>query len=243
MISQKNFLITQKHILGFTQMAKVELRYPKKTLSTTTMKWTYSIQNKLAASAALFALCVLVLFSNHIDQNHTERVKNAISTLYEDRLIAEEYILKMTSGFYQVKEVLQANTDHGNRLEDCRNLIVNIKEEYNAYQKTKLTDAEKIQSDVLSGIIKELEANILENTPIQMASAHKAHVILNELSSIQLQESKQIIDHAEELYVSGKTSSQFVFAIIIVILIVLQALVFASKTLSQNHKSDASRMN
>ena len=85
------------------------------------MKWTYSIQNKLVASSVLGLLCLLVLFSNYIDRNHTKNVKNAISTLYEDRLIAEEYILNMTSGIYQAKEVLNANIDDTIKLNNINN--------------------------------------------------------------------------------------------------------------------------
>jgi hypothetical protein len=71
------------------------------------MKWTYSIQNKMTASGVLLTLCVLVLFSSHLDRDHTNNVKNSISTLYEDRLIAEDYILKMTIDIYEIKQVLQ----------------------------------------------------------------------------------------------------------------------------------------
>src|SRR5690242_4348587 len=73
------------------------------------MKWTYSIRNKIAASGALFTLCVLVLFSNYIDRDHTNNVKNSISTLYEDRLIVEDYILKMTIDTYEIKQALNLN--------------------------------------------------------------------------------------------------------------------------------------
>jgi hypothetical protein len=70
------------------------------------MKWTYSIKNKLLASVVLLALCLLVLLSNYLDRMHTRNVTNYITTLYEDRLVAEVYILKMTSTIYQIREVL-----------------------------------------------------------------------------------------------------------------------------------------
>lgn len=77
------------------------------------MKWTYLIKNKITASAVLLTLCLLVLLSNYPDRLHTKNVANAISTLYEDRLLAEEYIFKMTTTIYQVREILQtgASTD------------------------------------------------------------------------------------------------------------------------------------
>lgn len=73
------------------------------------MKWTYVIRNKVIASLALLSLCGLVLLSNHIDNRQTENVKSAISTLYEDRLVAEYYILQMTSGLHSIGDLLQLN--------------------------------------------------------------------------------------------------------------------------------------
>lgn len=195
------------------------------------MKWTYSIKHKLTASALLFSLCILVLLSNFIDRNHTENVKKAISTLYEDRLIAEVYILKMTSGIYQIKGVINTDLNEVNKVRSINNLLLNIKDESNAYQKTKFTEVEKNKADELLNIMQHFESIEVNNVEAKLESANKLLVILNELSAIQFEESKKIMDNAEELYISGKTSSKFVFIIIILILLVLQAIVFASKTL------------
>lgn len=199
------------------------------------MKWTYSIKNKLTASGALFSLCVLVLFSNYIDRTHTENVKKAISTLYEDRLIAEEFILKMTSGFYQIKEIINSDSTDVTKISSINNLIADIVSVSNAYQKTKFTAVETSKANELLLILKEFESS-QPTLQAKLDYSNKALVILNELSAIQLAESKQIMEHAEELYLSGKTSSQFVFVIIVIILIVLQALVFTSKSLVSNTK-------
>jgi len=199
------------------------------------MKWTYSIKNKLTASGALFLLCILVLFSNYIDRTHTENVKNAISTLYEDRLIAEEFILKMTSGFYQIKEEINSDSNDINKISKVNNLLAEIESVSDAYQKTKFTAVETKKAEELLIILKELKSNH-HNIQNKLEFSKKALVILNELSAIQLAESKKIMDHAEKLYLSGKTSSQFVFVIIVIILIVLQALVFTSKSLISNTK-------
>lgn len=192
------------------------------------MKWTYSIKNKLAASGALFSLCILVLVSHYIDRNHTENVKNAISTLYEDRLIAEEYILKMVMGFYQIKEEIHTDLDAADRVESLFGTILTVSD---AYQKTKFTIAERKKGDELLVILAGFKSIKKEDDAKKLASANKALAVLNELSAIQLAESKQIMNRAETLYLSGQTSSQFVFVVIIIILIVLQAIVFTSKSL------------
>ena len=195
------------------------------------MKWTYSLKNKMLASGALLFLCLLVLFSNYLDRNHTENVKKSISTLYEDRLVAEVYILKMTSCVYQIKEVQLADTNGTSKFNGIKNIHLQIREINSAYLKTKFTDVEKRKADELLSVLQEFESSNLNSTQTRLESANKALAILFELSEIQLEESKQIMDYAEKLYLSGKTSSQYVFAIIIIILFVLQALVFSSKTL------------
>src|SRR5688572_31643435 len=104
------------------------------------MKWTYSIRNKLVASGALFTLCLLVLYSNYKDQDHTNNVKKSISTLYEDRLIVEDYILKMTIDIYEIKQALNAaegNTQHS--ANQITALLSHIDGLSDAYQKTKFT--------------------------------------------------------------------------------------------------------
>jgi hypothetical protein len=205
------------------------------------MKWTYSIKNKLAASGALFSLCLLVLFSNYIDRDHTHNVKNAISTLYEDRLIAESYILKMTGIVYQIKETLNSKDAGANNT--VNNLLLNFKKLNNAYLKTKFTEAEKSKADQLLNTMEKFESINLNFTENKLKTADSALALLNELSAIQLDESRQIMDHAEALYSEGKISSQFVFAIIIIILVVIQALVFTSNTLIPNQKTNSLHLN
>lgn len=207
------------------------------------MKWTYIIKNKLAASAALFSLCLLVLASNFIDRNHTKNVKNTISTLYEDRLIAEEYILKMTGAVYKIKEVIYTDTSESFKADTINNLLREIRDQSNAYQKTKFTEVEKVKANKLMIAIDELESAQLKNAPVKLEYANSALVLLNELSAIQLNESKQIMKQAETLYLSGKTSSRFVFAVIIIILLVLQALVFASKSVIPKIKTKSPHLN
>jgi hypothetical protein len=201
------------------------------------MKWTYSIQNKTAASAALFILCVLVLFSNYLDRDHTNDVKNAISTLYEDRLIVEDYILKMTVDIYEIKRALNVSERTDEQGDQITALLSHIDGLSNAYQKTKFTKTEDEKFAELLKTLNEFKSLASHNVPDKLKLTNQALVLLNELASIQLEESKLIMKQAEDLYVSGKSASQFAFAITIVILLVLQALVFASKTLRTNHSA------
>lgn len=196
------------------------------------MRWTYSIKNKLVASGALLTLCLLVLFSNHIDQDHTNNVKNSISTLYEDRLVVEDYILKMTVDLYEIKQALHVAAQHDQQsAHEIKGLLSHIDAMRSAYEKTKFTTLEDETFTALVSVLTEFEKSTVQSVDDRLKLANQALKLLNDLSSIQLAESKLIMKQAEDLYKSGKAASQFAFAITIIILLVLQALVFASKTI------------
>lgn len=208
------------------------------------MKWTYSIQNKMMASGALFTLCLLVLFSNYTDREHTNNVKKSISTLYEDRLVVEDYILKMTIDIYEIKQALSSTAQQDERSADQVNaLLSHIDGLSKAYQKTKFTKTENVTFAALLKTLSQFESSSLQNVGDKVSLANQALVQLNELSSIQLEESKLIMKQAEDLYMSGKAASQFAFAITIVILLVLQALVFTSKTLTDANQPPTAHLN
>lgn len=200
------------------------------------MKWTYTIKNKLLASVVLLVLCLLVFLSNYLDRLHTRNVKNSISTLYEDRLIAEVYILKMTSTIYQIKEVLNAEINTVFKNTAISKLSIELNDTYMAFSKTKLTTIEKATATELINHIKNLEKTILNNNFNPTNYTEKALFSLNKLSTIQIEESKLIMQNVESEYANIKSSSQFAFAIIIIILLVLQALVFSAKTLAPTTK-------
>lgn len=193
------------------------------------MKWTYLIKNKLTASAVLLTLCLLVLLSNYLDRLHTKNVTNAISTLYEDRLLAEAYILKMTSTIYQVREVLQTGTSTESKATAINILMNAFADSYDTYRKTKLTATEKAIAVELNGYFTRLKQTFTSNQYGPSADTDKAISSLSRLSTVQLEESKLIMKNVELQYATIKASSQFAFAIGIIILLVLQAIVFTAK--------------
>lgn len=193
------------------------------------MKWTYLIKNKLTASAVLLTLCLLVLLSNYLDRLHTKNVTNAISTLYEDRLLAEEYIFKMTSTIYQVREVLQTGESADTKVTAISSLMNEFADAYQAYSKTKLTATEKTMSAELNGQFTQLKQTFANDQYVPSVDTDKALSSLRRLSTVQLEESKLIMKNVELQYATIKASSQFAFAIGIIILLVLQAIVFTAK--------------
>ena len=195
------------------------------------MKWTFSIKNKFWASAVLLVLCILVLLSNYLDRLHTENVKSSISTMYEDRLIVEDYILKMTRNTYQIWEILHSGEDPVLDNNAITSLTADFQNTYNSYIKTKLTKTEAVTTVELINHFKAFEKIVFEDGPVTSAHTDKMLHFLKKLSIIQLEESKLIMKQVESQYAVIKASSQFAFAIIIIILIVLQILVFSGESI------------
>ena len=194
------------------------------------MKWTDSIKNKLLASIILLALCLLVMLSNYLDRIHTQNVKHSISTMYEDRLVVEAYILKMTQNVYQIREVLNTGAVE-QKVNSVEALTKDLKATYTIFIQTRLTKKEKSTADELVTQIRGFEQLTEENNEKAFKYTDRILFSLNKLSDIQLAESKQIMDKVESQYTTIKALSQFAFAIIIVILIVLQVLVFSGESI------------
>ena len=191
----------------------------------------------------LLALCLLVLLSNYLDRLHTTNVKNSISTMYEDRLIVEDYILKMTTNVYQIRELLNSDIESSQKDIAVSNLTLDFKNIFIVYSKTRLTKTEKATAVELIDNFRKLERILLNNKNVPVIYTDKILSNLNKLSAIQLDESKLIMEQVESQYATIKTSSQFAFAIIIIILMVLQVLVFSGDSLIPLFKPKDPRLN
>ncbi len=191
----------------------------------------------------LLALCLLVLLSNYLDRLHTTNVKNSISTMYEDRLIVEDYILKMTTNVYQIRELLNSDIESSQKDIAVSNLTLDFKNIFIIYSKTRLTKTEKATAVELIDNFRKLERILLNNKNVPVIYTDKILSNLNKLSAIQLNESKLIMEQVESQYATIKTSSQFAFAIIIIILMVLQVLVFSGDSLIPLFKPKDPRLN
>lgn len=194
------------------------------------IKWTYNLKNKLTASFALVALCLLVLLSTYLDRNHTDKVKNAISTLYQDRIMVQGFILDMTSDLYQIREIiLTSEVNEKVTFQKSQNLIEDINRLKELYLKTEFTQLETLKFDEFIAIMDDYQTKSVPSAIQQLQLTENGIKVLKELSAIQLNESQNIVEKAETLYQNGRILTNFSIGIIVIILILLQGLVIASK--------------
>lgn len=209
------------------------------------MKWIYSIKHKMAAALLLLAILMVTLFNNLNERNSSSEINRAIEELYKDRLIPESYLFQYADYLHRVIEI----TDHATytplqKQQDISNVMIEMQGLHHNYMSTKLTNSEAIH---FKGFI-DMCGNISKQSRLGDFSkswyhAMEATMELKALSAIQLSEAKMLMAQAKQLFVSGKMFSQFEVAMLIIIAVVIQGLVFASRTLQENFKQQHPHLN
>lgn len=208
------------------------------------MKWLYTIQQKAQVAFLLAIILLGVFMKNVIDRNNVSELGDSFSSVYEDRLLVESYIYKLSDHLYQ-KQLL---IDQCSGLEDINQMRAQIARHNVAisgliqeYEKTKLTNQESIFFNAFKKNINEMisledqflkSQNSMSAVPFLDQQFTTASSNLNQLSSIQIAEGKTMTDNSKKIVAGSSILTQFELAMIIVIGLIIQALIFASNSLT-----------
>lgn len=67
-----------------------------------------TLAQRLRIGAVLVVVFLLVLATNQMDSNHFKIVQKSLTTVYEDRLLAKDYLYKISRQVQKKKEVIQS---------------------------------------------------------------------------------------------------------------------------------------
>lgn len=170
----------------------------------------------------LVMVILLVFITNRLDQKHFEEVQDKLSSIYYDRVVAQDYLFDLSSIFHDRQmrmtklEILNFNND-----QEIETLI-------EKFEETSLTRKEKELFERLKENVNDLKA--LGNTTGQGAAAQatldRIEILLADLSDIQLKESKSLKIQGQDSLDSSKLMSNMEMGIIILFGIVLQFVLF-----------------
>ncbi|SFU75125.1 Four helix bundle sensory module for signal transduction [Pustulibacterium marinum] len=184
--------------------------------------------NKIKWIASILLVFLIVLSTNLIDRANFNRINGAVTTIYEDRMVATAILMDMVIHIKD-KEValLSSDTVYSNKENKAINKAIASNME--AFKKTKLTDGEQIVFDNLEGKINELIQLERNHGIAKEVILQKTAVIvekLQELSEIQLKEGKQqmLISNNAMKIINWFTKGEIIFLILIAIL--LQVIIF-----------------
>ena len=214
------------------------------------MKWLYAVQQKMRVALLLAVILLLVFLKSLFDRYHVSELGDSFSSIYEDRLVVESYIYKLSDHLYQ-KQLLIEQCSQGdrqmlaNRIAHHNQAIFSLIQEY---EKTRLTTQEVTFFESFKKNMKEMVAleeqflssqNAAEDSQLDLRFV-TATQNLNQLSSIQVEEGKNMTNQSQRIIAGSSMLTQFELAMLIVIGLIIQALIFASKSfvpkVSQNHQ-------
>lgn len=194
------------------------------------MKWTYHIPNKMATALMLMGVLLLVFFNNLKERSNSTKLETAFESIYEDRLMAESYILRYSANLHQIQDLLENPSSLSQ--DNLKEKLAEIQEINLLYLDTELTKTEEAYFDHFEKLTRELNKALsegkLETATVKIRDAHKD---LYALSGIQVTEAQVLLTQTRRIFSAGSASSQFEIGVIIIIALMVQAILFASKSL------------
>ena len=121
---------------------------------------------KLKWVLGIAVVLVIIVSTNFIDRNNFVRVKDSITTIYEDRLVANDLIFGMMKCVY-AKEFALVTSDTAYFSKESEQFTQKLSRFVTRYEKTKLTPKEKeIFTDLKVNYneLKDLEASYLKSS-------------------------------------------------------------------------------
>ncbi|MCO6358516.1 MCP four helix bundle domain-containing protein [Roseivirga pacifica] len=209
------------------------------------MKWTYSIRQKMTAAGILAAVMGLVLINNLSERRNFQQLEDSIASIYQDRLLVESYIFKLYDNLQRHEELLDTQAS-AQTIQEIKTLAAERNALIALYEETYITEEEAKHFDALKKSLSEIEIldeSTLANNKFSIQSAQptkSAITHLSALSQIQTTEGASLMDRSERIIGGSISNSQLEMVLVICLAIIVQALVFSSKSLKAAPYQDPS---
>lgn len=201
------------------------------------MKQKVSLSGKIRTASALIVVFLLVLATNLIDRNHFDIIQKSMTTVYEDRLVAKEYIYKISRQLQTKRNAINSSS-----YEDLYSLRTQVNDSIdqliNKFSETKLTETEALRLDQLKNRIRQLsdyEKNHLDGKPIDKRSElvdqmdrYYSEVLdeLDVLAEIQIEEGKRETMNSGRAIDSSNFISRLEIGALILLGLMIQLVIF-----------------
>ena len=206
--------------------------------------WTYAIKQKLTAAVLLFTVIALVMVTNMRLQHTATRISVAVTSIYEDRLVVAEYILRLSKKMEDIIKILDRESNGNGVNRSVADLLSDVTVLNALYEKTTLTETERTNFETFKQLCRVISANIHSNDHASaLVAARDSIETLQTLSLIQVEEGKNQLDEVLDMTYFSNILSYLELVILIVIAVIIQALVFASKTMMGAQRSSNQNLN
>ncbi|HKL39717.1 MAG TPA: hypothetical protein VJ894_03510 [Cryomorphaceae bacterium] len=181
-----------------------------------------SASEKIRTVLGLVMVILLVFITNRLDQEHFEEVQGTITTIYEDRVVAQYDLFLLTNLIHGVQ--MRMNSGDTVSLDSSGELERVLTE----YGQTTLTKRENEIFGRLNENLNKLRTpEIIPGGSNTKTTFERIHQNLEELSEIQVKESKSLKIQAQDSLDSSNLMSNMEMILIIIFGVVLQFVLFS----------------
>ena len=187
-----------------------------------------TIKQRINAGLVLAAAFLLVLASNRLNNRNFSTVEHGVDSVFEDRLVVQEYIYTLNNLFHK-KELYLANNTTDNKAIPKYPEIKNILADF---EKTALTKEESLFLTSLKdnyAELKILESNHENNNASEeeiVSTLNRISRNLDELAEVQLSEGRQLTQRSKRSLGMNQLLSTLEIVFLIIIGILFLVIVF-----------------
>lgn len=192
------------------------------------MKWSYSLKQKALASVLLAVVFLFIILNNIYERRNISKLNESFSSIYRDRLLAESYIYLFSDLLHNRAELNKKNVSTAQIELIDEKILLLVKD----YEATVLTQQESSYFDSFKEVIL-IEDKIQTNINYSAAFA-----LLERLSNIQVDEGTRLKKESSSMFLGSDISFKLEMAILIVIALIMQVIIFSSKSPIPINKKD-----
>lgn len=189
------------------------------------------IFDKIKWIAGISLIFIVVLATNLIDRNNFNRLSNSVTTIYEDRIVANDLIFGM-SILIQEKEIAIAMSDSIFFKKRNSGIDQNLANLIKIYEQTKLTEKEHFVLNKFKNNLKALQNLEKQHAGLDFSkkavSLNTINTMIHELSDlakIQLIEGKRQMDISKRTTQSINLLTQIEIIFLVFLAILVQIIV------------------
>lgn len=185
--------------------------------------------NKIKWALGITLVFVLILATNLVDRQNFLIVKDALETIYADRLIAHDILFDLSAAIHEKEmshaELSSTELQKRNQIIDAR-----INELVLLFSTTRLTPKEKIVFEQLNGNLtrlKEYETSLSEAAAVEgfKAELTQIKVHLDDLAGIQVQEGQKELFESQRAIGAADLFTQLEIGALIILAVAVQIIV------------------
>lgn len=192
-----------------------------------------TLNQRVHASFILAMAFLLVLASNRLNQRNFSTVEHTVNSVFEDRVVAQEYIYRLNNLFHE-KEMHLASTEWNY---NDFSTSTGIKKLLADFAMTKLTNEESIQFNNLKENYAQLQtwelAYATNRSTIEMESKKEMGSLLQKisgnldrLSEVQLSEGRQLTQLSTKSLSMNQLLSRLEVGFLIIIGLLILVIIF-----------------